>query len=82
MKWQIGTGALFLMGFVIPARGLDAWLLKLSLWVVLPPVVAGVFTLDEPWAGLLSLGRYGLMLAGFALFASVFLRAAHSRAES
>jgi hypothetical protein len=76
MKWQIGASALFVMGFVIPPRGVEAWLLKLSLWFVLPVVVAGVFTLGEPWAELLSFVRYGLMLTGFALFALVFLGAA------
>jgi hypothetical protein len=74
LKWHIAYFALFMASFVIAGSGagIVGFMLVWSLRIVLPLVGVLTYAAPEALQPLFFLGRYGLMLIGFCLFAWVF----------
>jgi hypothetical protein len=81
MKWHIAYFALFCASFVVRAEGVISFSLVWSLRVVLPVIGVAAATAPEAAQAGLLIARYGLMLAGFALFSLVFWTSATEATE-
>ena len=72
MKWHLAYFAFFLLGFLIPPKGLVEKLFKYSLWFWFVPTGVLVYAAaGTNYAGLFQWLRYLNLLAGFILIAVI-----------